>query len=86
MNPYLRALFHVGWVALTVGALLGLAGLSEAANFSVGAGVVQLAISGWLVTVGGAALLLWLLAGAIAWRPGTRRPTESTSQAQSHWR
>jgi hypothetical protein len=82
-NPYLKALLHVGWVTLTLAVFFAAAGSSEAAHFRPGA-VVQFGIAGWLAGVGSLAMLLWLFAGAIVWRPGTRARSDSRS-SKSVW-
>lgn len=83
-NPYLKALLHVGWVTLTLGALFAMGGLSEASHFAVGGGIAQFVTGGWLASVGSVAMLLWLFAGALVWRPGTRPRSEARS-SKSVW-
>ncbi|WP_168626386.1 MULTISPECIES: hypothetical protein [unclassified Cryobacterium] len=87
-NPYLKALLHIGWVTLTLAVLFAMAGASEASYFGASAGATQFAIAAWLASVGSLAMLLWLFAGAIVWRPGTRpraRPRSDARSSKSVW-
>ena len=83
-NPYLKALLHIGWVSLTLAALFAMAGASEASYFGASAGVTQFVMAGWLAGVGSVAMLLWLFAGAIVWRPGMR-PRSDARSSKSVW-
>ena len=86
VNPYVRALLHGGWAAIAAAALLGMIGLQEASRLGMEGGAVQLAISGWLLNIGVAALLLWLLAAAVVWQPrAPRLPGPTARSAKSHW-
>lgn len=72
-NPYRIALAVIAGAGLMVGIILILVGSSMANDYlSSTDGTAQMLWGGSLAGLGGTALLLWLAASAITWRPAER--------------